>query len=56
MGDINDNVASNRFLHFVSSNYPQAKSMDNGGNKEKDGYYLAASDSESLNEILKNQR
>ena len=51
-GYINDNVASNRFLHFVSSNYPQARSMNNGGTKENDGYYLAASDSESLNEIF----
>lgn len=48
--------ASNRMLHLISSNYPSATSMSNSGNKitteDGSGYYLAASDSDSLSEIF----
>lgn len=52
----NDDVASNRMLHFISSNYPDATDMEHGGRKitteDGSGYYLAASDSDSLSEIF----
>lgn len=48
--------ASNRMLHLISSNYPSAMSMNNSGSKitteDGSGYYLAASDSDSLSEIF----
>lgn len=42
----------NRFMHYVSSNYPQADSMDYRGTSDKLGYYLTAADSAALNEIF----
>ena len=42
----------NRFMHYVSSNYPQADSMDYKGTSDKLGYYLTAADSAALNEIF----
>ena len=36
----------NKFMHFVSSNYPDAVSMTNHGPGGNDGYYLSASDSD----------
>ena len=47
-----DDARTNRFLHFLSSNYPNATNMDNGGTGGNKGYYLAASDSSTLNEIF----
>lgn len=43
----------NRFLHYMSNNYPNATSMDNGGSGSNKGYYLAANDAESLKQIFK---
>ena len=48
---------ANKFMHYVSSNYPNATSMNNGGsiNAELEGgesYYLSASDSATLNSIF----
>ncbi len=42
----------NKFMHFVSSNYPNAASMTNYGAKEKDGFYLSAADTAGLNSIF----
>ncbi|MEG0366040.1 MAG: VWA domain-containing protein, partial [Coprobacillus sp.] len=44
----------NRYMHFVSSNYPNATSLTNPGKGNyKDGKFLAASNSASLKEIFK---
>ena len=45
-------VAANRYMHYTSSNYPDAISMENGGSKAKDGYYLSAADADTLNNIF----
>ena len=47
---------TNRFMHYLSSNYPNATSMTNGGSRtQEDGsYYLSAADAEALNEIFQN--
>ena len=47
-----DNRTTNRFMHYLSSNYPNATSMSNGGSKADDGYYLSAGDADALNEIF----
>lgn len=48
----------NRYMNYVSSNYPDATSMNNGGEKYEhpDGgnYYLTADNLETLKEIFKN--
>ncbi len=57
----NDNKARfNRYMHFVSSNYKSAQSMNSNfrGNwveitEEDSGFYLSASDSTKLEEIFK---
>ena len=42
-------VAMNRYMHFASSNYPAAQSLQNGGERdESKDCYLVASDSEGL--------
>lgn len=44
---------ANTFMHYVSSNYPQATNMTNPGTAAgKKGYYLTAADSAALNEIF----
>lgn len=48
----------NRFMHLVSSNYPDAKDMENHGDvnpslKNGDSYYLSAGDADTLNNIFK---
>ncbi len=48
----NDAARTNKFLHYLSSNYPQAQSMSNGGSGSNQGYYLAASDAASLTAIF----
>ena len=48
----NDAARTNKFLHYLSSNYPQAQSMSNGGLGSNQGYYLAASDAASLTAIF----
>ena len=47
---------TNRFMHYLSSNYPAATSMTDGGSRtDEDGsYYLSAGDAEALNEIFQN--
>lgn len=47
----------NRFMHLVSSNYPNATAMDQPGSvnpslKGDDSYYLSAGDAETLNSIF----
>lgn len=48
----------NRFMHLVSSNYPDATAMDAAGEKNSslkndDSYYLSAGDADTLNNIFK---
>lgn len=45
-------VAANRYMHYTSSNYKDAQSMQNGGTKNSDGYYLSASDANGLNSVF----
>ena len=42
----------NKFMHFVSSNYPDAVSMTAYGSGSNEGYYLSASDTAGLNSIF----
>lgn len=42
----------NTFMHFASSNYPNASSMTSSGTKAKDGYYLSATNSGELSQIF----
>ena len=41
-----------KFLHYVSSNYPNATSWNNPGTKVNNGYYLTAANSADLNSIF----
>ena len=50
--ETDDTALTNKFLHYVSSNYPNASSMSKGGTGSNAGYYLSASDMESLNAIF----
>lgn len=51
--DANDSARTNKFLHYLSSNYPNARSMKEGGTGGgNNGYYLSASDTDSLNAIF----
>lgn len=48
---------ANRFMHLVSSNYPDATAMDRPGSvnpslKGDDSYYLSAGDADTLNSIF----
>lgn len=60
ISDAQQKVASNRYLHYVSSNYISANSMSNGGSLNPkaspftggDSYYLSAGDTASLNSIF----
>ena len=56
-GNWNGANKPNRFMHLVSSNYPDATAMDqpgkvNPGLKGDDSYYLSAGDAETLNSIF----
>lgn len=42
----------NTFMHYVSSNFPNASSMKSSGTKAKDGYYLSATNSSELSQIF----
>ncbi len=44
----------NKFMNYVSSNYKNAQSMSNPGSRTGNGYYLAASSAEALNEAFEN--
>lgn len=54
-------VAANRYMHYVSSNFPGATSLNQGGSMNPnanpfaggDSYYLSAADAGSLNNIFK---
>lgn len=53
--DANANTGTTRedkFLHYVSSNHPNATSWEDHGNKVNDGYYLTAANSADLNSIF----
>lgn len=53
--DPNDNIwdsTANRFMHYVSSNYPTAKSMTGSYEGGNNGYYLSASNSDDLADIF----
>lgn len=49
-----DLVSTNKFMHYVSSNYPEADSMTNPGIGANDGYYLVSNDTASMNAIFNN--
>lgn len=54
-------VAANRYMHYVSSNFPGATSLNQGGSMNPnanpfaggDSYYLSAADANDLNNIFK---
>ena len=46
-------VAANRYMHYTSSNFQNAQSLQNGGEKSGSSYYLVASDANSLNDVFK---
>lgn len=47
------NAKSNRFMHYISTNYPDATSLSNGGTANSNkNYYLTAADEEDLNNIF----
>lgn len=53
--DPNDNIwdsTANRFMHYVSSNYPTAKNMMGSYEGGNNGYYLSASNSDDLADIF----
>lgn len=57
-GNWNGTNKPNRFMHLVSSNYPDATAMDKPGSvnsslKNDDSYYLSAGDADTLNNIFK---
>ena len=51
--NVNGTSNENKFMNYVSSNYPQASDMTSPGTAaDKLGYYLTAADSAALNEIF----
>ena len=51
--DNQETVAANRYMHYVSSNYPSVKLLqDNGVRAEGSSYYMAVNDSTSLDQIF----
>nr|WP_295575789.1 vWA domain-containing protein [uncultured Intestinibacter sp.] len=49
----NRTSAANKFMHFISSNYPNAESMANPGTRDSEGaYYKSASNASDLNNIF----
>ena len=49
----NETQKANTFMQYVSSNYPNAKKMDNGGTDNiSGGYYLTAKNTADLNKIF----
>lgn len=56
-GETANSTTANRFMHLVSSNYPDATDMATPGNvnsslKSDDSYYLSAGDADTLNNIF----
>lgn len=52
LSTVEEQTAANRYMHYMSSNYPQAQSLQNGAAGANDGYYMSAHDTDSLNEIF----
>ena len=55
--NVNTYTGNNKFMHFLSSNYPNATSMQNGGAlnsalKNGESYYLSAADADTLKNIF----
>lgn len=50
-GNTEDDRA-NRYMHYSSSNYPQALSLSKGDTREEGNYYLAASNADALKDIF----
>lgn len=51
--NVNGTSNENKFMNYVSSNYPTATGMSSPGTAaDKKGYYLTAADSAALNEIF----
>lgn len=44
---------ANKFMNYVSSNYPSATSMSSGGTGKNNGFYLATDDADALSSIFK---
>lgn len=42
----------NKYMNYVSSNYPNATDLDNGGTGKNDGYYMNADNASELNKIF----
>lgn len=42
----------NKYMNYVSTNYPLAENLDNPGEGNNNGYYLAASSADGLNKIF----
>ena len=49
--DISSNI--NKYMNYVSSNYPDASSLTNGGEGSNQGYYMNAKNASQLNSIFK---
>lgn len=47
------NSDENKFMNYVSSNYPTATNMNTPGTRTDNSFYLAASDTAGLNDIFK---
>lgn len=42
----------NKYMNYVSTNYPSAENLDNSGKGGNNGYYLAATSADGLNKIF----
>lgn len=52
LNDMTKNI--NKYMHYVSSNYPNATSLNNAGTiASKPNFYMLATDSTSLNDVFK---
>ena len=53
LSDAQEITALNRYMHYTSSNYPSAESLQSGGTRVDDSnYYLTATDTVSLNKVF----
>ncbi len=52
VSDWDDAKTANRFMNYLSSNYPNAISMSNGGTRSSSNYYFSANEAQKLNEIF----
>jgi Mg-chelatase subunit ChlD len=44
----------NAFMHYVSSNYPESRDLNNGGRKADDSFFITADDADDLAAIFNN--